>query len=546
MYLGVDVGGTHTDAVLVSEDFQTLGAAKAITRPQVLDSLNEVLSQLLAGHDPKKVQRLTVSTTLGLNSVLTGTAPPVSLMVTSGPGLDLEPADWGPLFKALPGSQDHRGQILDHLDYELAFQAAQELAKKADIMVVGAKFGPKNPALEETMLKAALAAGIPTVIAAAKLFGRLNFARRLGGAILNGAVLKLYEDFLGALQKALTARGLTSEICVLKADGGIMSLEEARVKPVLALAAGPAASLLGLWALAAKTPNEPEEDILMIDMGGTSSDLAILSRGQPLLTPEGLTLAGKPTLVRGLLTHSLALGGDTDLAWENGQIKPLAQRHGPALALDPENAEGRRPTLTDALNVLGLCQIGEVAISRRAFDKLTPGQPEKAAQLAVEAVLDKLSQALGEFLSVINGQPVYTISEFLVDWRLTPSRAVILGGPAATLAPLIAEKLNIPTQAPAEAATANALGAALAKPTTEAELYADTATGLLSVPTFGLKRQIGSRYDLDEAKAELLGILGSEAQITFAEIFNQVSDYGDSGRVMRVRAQTSPGLISQP
>ncbi|MDR1578690.1 MAG: hypothetical protein LBT86_10785 [Deltaproteobacteria bacterium] len=543
MYLGVDVGGTHTDAVLVSEGFKILTSAKAVTQPQVIDSLHAVLTQLLANRNHRDVKRLTVSTTLGLNSVLTGAAPPVGIMVTGGPGLELDPADWGPLFRALPGSQDHRGQVLASLDYPATLAVAQELAQKAETLVVGAKFGPKNPVLERTMAQAALAA-TTSVIAASRLFGRLNFARRLGGAVLNAAVQKLYENFLADLQKALLDHQLHGEVFVLKADGGVMSVEEAREKPVLALAAGPAASLLGLWALAETTTADPEQDILMIDIGGTSSDLAILSRGKPLLTPEGLTLANRPTLVRGLLTHSLALGGDTDLAYVDGQILPLAQRRGPALSLDPVNAPQRLPTLTDALNVLGLCQVGDVAISYQAFDKMTPGQAQKTARLAVDAVLDKLKRAFEEFLTTVNSQPVYTISEFLVDWRLNPTQAVILGGPAATLAQPLSETLQIPTVAPPEAATANALGAALAKPTTEAELYADTATGSLSVPTLNIQRSISSRYTLDEAKADLLAALGEEAQITFAEIFNQVSDYGDSGRVMRVRAQTAPGLIS--
>ncbi|MDR2142100.1 MAG: hypothetical protein LBR11_09995 [Deltaproteobacteria bacterium] len=549
MYLGVDVGGTHTDAVLVSTDLQILAAAKAVTRPRVIESLQEVLGQLLAGRDPQKVRRLTISTTLGLNSVLTGAAPPVGIMATGGPGLELDPAEWGPLFRALPGSQDHRGQVIEPLPYETALAAAQDLAQKTPILVVGAKFGPKNPALEQTMLRAAQTASPKgPVLAASSLFGRLNFARRLGGAVLNGAVQNLYESFLDDLQNALQDRGLAPEVFVLKADGGVMSVQEARAKPVLALAAGPAASLLGLWALVGAVDPEATEDILMIDIGGTSSDLALLSRGRPLLTPEGLTLAGRPTLVRGLLTHSLALGGDTDLVWEQGVVTPLPRRQGPALALDPAGAAGRPPTLTDALNVLSLCEVGDRAISRKALEKIAPGDPKQAAQAAVDAVIQKLKGALADFLATVNGQPVYTISEFLVDWRLNPSRAVLLGGPAATLAPLLTEALGLPTAAPPEAATANALGAALARPTVEAELYADTAAGVLSAPTLNLQRQIGHRYTLDEAKAELLAALAAqgqrEAQITQAEVFAQVSDYGESGQVIRVRAQTTPGLLT--
>jgi hypothetical protein len=113
------------------------------------------------------------------------------------------------------------------------------------------------------------------------------------------------------------------------------------------------------------------------------------------------------------------------------------------------------------------------------------------------------------------------------------------------MAPLISLALNLKTIAPSEAASANALGAALAKPTVEAELYADTAAKTLSIPTLNITRSIDSNYSLDDAQKELLSLLPGQVQITAAEIFNQVSDYGASGRVMRVRAQSTPGLISE-
>ncbi|MDR1086342.1 MAG: hypothetical protein LBP22_16170 [Deltaproteobacteria bacterium] len=546
MFLGVDVGGTHTDAVL-TDGQKTLAAAKAPTQARVISSLNAVLSELLNGADPKGIKRLTVSTTLGLNSVLTGTAPPVGIMVTGGPGLDLNPKDWGPLFRELPASQDHRGQVIKPLEYLTALSSARELAQKAETIVVASKFGPKNQTLEETMFKAALAAAPGPVMAASSLFGRLNFARRLGGTVLNGAVKKLYDLFLQDLEQSVRERGLTCPVWILKADGGVMDITQAKEKPVLALAAGPAASLLGLWALVSQNSRQSgrdeTEDILMIDMGGTSTDLAVFSQG-PLLTPEGLTLAGRPTLVRGLLTHSLALGGDTDLEPRGEEIVPVPQRRGPALALAEGGDPERPPTLTDALNVLGLADLGNKAVSEKAFEKIAPGRAQAKASQAVEAVLARLKEAKEEFIRALNRQPAYTISEFLVDRQLKPTKAVILGGPARTMAPLVSQALGLPTEAPPEAATANALGAALARPTREAELYADTAAGTMSIPTLNVSREIPARYTLDEAKNDLLAAMGDEAvQITQAEIFNQVSDYGASGRVIKVRAQSRPGLI---
>ncbi|MDR1486966.1 MAG: hydantoinase/oxoprolinase family protein [Deltaproteobacteria bacterium] len=547
VFLGVDVGGTHTDAVLLEESgagkVRVAATAKALTKERIIDGLNEVLGELLLKRKAKDVKRLTVSTTLGLNSVLTGTADKVGILATQGPGLELDPSDWGDLFRSLDGQQDHRGHVVKPLDPQAALQAAKELANlKVDAFVVASKFGPKNPQLEQSMFEACTAVHRGPVMAASRLFGGLNFPRRLAGAVLNAAVKRLYETFLTDLTQSACAQGLNCPIKILKADGGVMSMEAAREKPVLALAAGPAASLLGLWAL---TADDDQDDILMIDMGGTSTDLALFSRGRPLMTPIGLTLARRPTLVRGLLTRSIALGGDTDLEFKDGAPSIVARRRGPALAFAPKDLGQRPPTLTDAFNVLGLCALGDTEVSKKAFELVSPGQAVEMARRATEVALTTLKDAVDEFIRQVNQQPVYTISDYLVDWRLDPHQAIILGGPAHTMAPLVEKSLSIPTKAPEGAATANALGASLAKPTVEAELYADTEYGTLSVPTLNYYRNIDSRYRLENAKAELLKLMGGEQiSITAEESFNQLSDRGQSGKVIRVAAQSATGLIA--
>jgi N-methylhydantoinase A/oxoprolinase/acetone carboxylase beta subunit len=264
------------------------------------------------------------------------------------------------------------------------------------------------------------------------------------------------------------------------------------------------------------------------------------------MTTRGLTIAGRPTLVKGLLTRSIALGGDTDLAFENGRLTPMPRRQGPALSLDPDSLGQRPPTLTDALNVLGRCSLGDPAVSRRAFELLLPGRAEELALQGLEAVLGKLADEAKRFIEDINQQPLYTIHDFVVDWRLDPKQVVFLGGPAETLAPLAEKALERSTMAPAGASTANALGAALAKPTIEAELYADTDHGLMSVPTLGQQRKISSSYDLETAESDLLNIMGrsQDLKITSKECFSQFHEYGRAGKVIKVTAQSSPGLVA--
>ncbi|MDR2338630.1 MAG: hypothetical protein LBF40_00595 [Deltaproteobacteria bacterium] len=551
MYLGIDVGGTHTDAVVLSEGQEVLAHAKAVTRDPVIGGLREALQglskevPLKAGAKGGGIRRLTVSTTLGLNSVLTGTAGPVGVLATSGPGLDIEGGPYGPLFRLIKGSQDHRGKALAPIDPAEAKEAAAGFAKKgAKAIVCASKFGPKNQELEEGMARAAREAFQGPVMLASSLFGGLNFKRRLNSAYLNALVHGIYRSFLADLANVLEEFGLTCETLLLKSDGGVMDLGEARRLPVLALAAGPAASLLGLWHLRGEAPF----DTLMADMGGTSTDLAVISQGQPLLTPEGLRIAGLDTLVRGLLTRSMALGGDTDIAYEDRRFRPLPVRRGPALALEPASAPGRLPTLTDATNVLGLSSLGDTEVSAQAFRKLEPDKdPKELALLACEAVLGVLSGSASAFLSEINQRPAYTISELLLERRIEPRDVVFLGGPAGSIRALGEKSLGLPAEAPPEASYANALGAALAKPTIAAELYADTALSIMTIPVYGVRRAVGRDYRLDRAEADLLEAMGGgdDLQVTLRESFNQLGDYGRSGRVIRVRAQSAPGLISR-
>ncbi|MDR0354615.1 MAG: hypothetical protein LBJ64_02610, partial [Deltaproteobacteria bacterium] len=255
LLIGVDVGGTHTDAVLLEQKNKAAGvvpldAAKAKTGARTIESLSRVLGELLTKDRASKLARLTVSSTLGLNSLLTGTADAVGVMTTGGPGLDLDPEPFGSLYEALSAMQDHRGHVIKSLEPSLARERANSLvAGGAATMVVGSKFGPKNPALEEIMLQAAREVCPGPVMAASALFGGLNFPRRLGGAVLNAAVKRFYDEFIDDLSETALKLGLSCPIWILKADGGVMSLEAARERPVLALTAGPAASLLGLWAL---------------------------------------------------------------------------------------------------------------------------------------------------------------------------------------------------------------------------------------------------------------------------------------------------------
>lgn len=580
MLAGLDVGGTHTDAVLVEASTgRCLAVAKAATRdhdvlPGMLEALEGLFSGANAGNNPRAVRRLTVSTTLGLNALLTGNTEPVGMLVVPGPGID-PVLFWGPdpLFQVLPGAQDHRGRIVAAPDPEAVDQAfAAFRANNAKALGIVCKFSPKNPELELALAEAAARVFGPDmpVVLGASCGGSLNFPRRMHTVWCNAALATVSRAFIHSLTEAVRALGFSCPLAVLKADAGSFSAKTAALDPAGTMGSGPAASLLGVWALArradaAKTAAQKEKesgDRVMIDMGGTSTDIALLAGGQPLLAGQGLTAAGRPTLIRTLWTTSLALGGDSSLRLQEGQLRIGPDRSGPALSLDQDASPpfARPATLTDALNVLGLTELGNTATSRAALEALAAspdcpsearGNPGVLAGLFVDAALEHIREEIASLLEKVNAQPVYTIRELLVSEPLAPRSVVFIGGPAQALAGPAEKALGLPVNAPEESAFANALGAALARPTKAAELYADTLLGRMTIPDFGVEKSIGKGYRLEDAKADMQAAFASarddpadasEIQIVFAESFAMLDDRGGRGRTLRLRAQRAAGL----
>jgi hypothetical protein len=155
---------------------------------------------------------------------------------------------------------------------------------------------------------------------------------------------------------------------------------------------------------------------------------------------------------------------------------------------------------------------------------------------------------------MVNNRPVYTLNAVRLTRPLKPTGAALLGGPAPALAGPLEKALDLPVSVPPEAAVANAVGAARSRPSVRAELYADTALGLMNIPGLGLSRAIDRGYQLAEAEKELLAALdaavGGQAgagppQIVEAESFNQLSGYGRADKIFRLMAQTAPGVMGR-
>lgn len=551
MRIGIDIGGTHTDGVLVDGE-RLLAAAKTPTHhSNLLESINQILLAVLEGQDPAAVRVLNLGTTLSTNAIATGNVDPVGMLISGGPGIDPQHYRIGEHFHAIPGSMDHLGNETKRLDAS-ALQGAIEQCQQAGIRhyAVAAKFSVRNPVHENQMWQA-LADHADCVACGHRLSGHLNFGRRVYTAYYNAAVWSIFYRFATALHASLKGFQLQAEVNILKADGGTIPLRRALDMPVQSIFSGPAASVMGILAT-----TKTDTDMLMVDIGGTTSDVALFAAGHPLLEREGIAIADHPTLVRAIQVESIAIGGDSCITVaDNGTVQTGPQRLGPSMAVN-----GPAPTFMDACNVLGRAAFGDKEKSRQGMEALASAHGlavEQLARAAVDAALDHLCAGIAHMIDRINAKPVYTIHEILENRTIIPEKIVVIGGPAEVFQQLLSTRMHIPVEVGPLASVSNALGAALTRNTSHLSLTADTSRGKMAVPDLDVFHSINRTFSLDDAIKEAKKLLvedqaasgvkveESDIQITQADAFAMVEGGYRSGQNIRVVAQVQPAVIGQ-
>ncbi|MDD4701366.1 MAG: hydantoinase/oxoprolinase family protein [Desulfovibrio sp.] len=528
-----------------------------------------------------RASRVTLGATLAVNALVQDKADAVGLVLSAGPGLDPRRFALGEHVCVVPGGLDHRGTEISPLMTDaLENQAARWREEGIAAVACVGKFSPRNPAHEQRMAQAvsrgvetsargsakAAAADAPCITLGHRLSGRLNFPRRIATAYFNAAVQRLHARFLDAVENALAKAGVRAAVRLLKADGGAVPLSLSRLEPVQSILSGPAASVMGTLALCAAAR---KGCALLLDIGGTTTDMALVVEGSPVVDRDGMILQGRRTLVRTLASVSIGVGGDSQLTVNGHGAEAFVgvgpERQGPAMAFG-----GSCPTLLDALNALhsfwqnekvrpvaarpyGLA--GDVSASLSGLQALARHcglEPQILARRAVEDALKQISRAAKDLVAGINAQPIYTLAGLRALQEAHPARAWLVGGPAACIGPHLAEALGMPVDCPPHTAVANAVGAALTLPTDALEVYAETGCGLLRAPALDLAENIRRGFSLEalgQRARELLlqrleqaGADDASVEITEAESFATLEENGFGSKDMRVSCQAVPGL----
>lgn len=545
MLLGIDVGGTFTDAVIIEEG-RFLAQAKAPTlHKNLLDGVLSALDQVLTGLDAHRLKRVALSTTIVTNALVEGKTERVGLFLLPGPGMDISSLVPEKPY-ILSGYIDHRGRETARPDEGEVAKICRELSG-VKVFAVAGKFAVRNPGHEKAVADWVQRQSQPDIVTTgAAVSGALNFLRRVNSAYFNSAVWRHFGLFAAAVRQAMIKRGINAPLYVLKADGGTMPLTAAELMPVEAVFTGPAASVLGVMALAV-----PGGEAVSLDIGGTTTDIALWRDGIPLFAGRGAKIAGYPTAVRSFWLQSVGVGGDSLVRREAGKLTVGPMRLGPAMAVG-----GPAPTVADAMIVAGLASFGNAAQADLAMCQIADVDetPAVAAKNVLAAAADKIFATVVQMIADQIAEPVYKVEDVVHGLHPNPDSVIGVGGAAAALAPLVAERLGINCVVPAEAAVANAIGAAVARPTLEVTLRADTDQGYYTIAEMGVKESLPQRrFGLSDARelaarhlalrATQAGIPVTAVETVFAEEFNLVRGFNTTGKIITCRLQIKPGVF---
>jgi len=335
--LGIDAGGTYTDAVIY--DFpgdSVLAKAKApTTRWDFTIGIEQALDQL-PEDALRRVGLVSVSTTLATNAIVEGRGQKVGLLVLPPYGL-FDDADIPHAPKAtLSGMLEITGEEREPLDEDQIRRTAREFADQRHVaaFAVSGFAGAVNPAHELAVKRIVVdETGLP-VTCGHELSGMLNFRARALTAVLNASIIGNLARFLRETEEALRRREIDAPVMVVKGDGSLMSARTARERPVETAYSGPAASVAGARYLT------NEKNATVIDIGGTTTDTAALTDGAVRTCEEGSRIGGWKTHVHALDMRTVGLGGDSVIALSKRELAVGPARVAPVAWMGAECGDG--------------------------------------------------------------------------------------------------------------------------------------------------------------------------------------------------------------
>jgi len=330
--LGIDTGGTFTDAVLLGPDRQVLASAKSLTTRFDLaigigGALDQLPSEWLA-----RVDLVSLSTTLTTNSVVEGKGSPVCVLLAGYDAAQIKASGLVELLGseaivALAGGHDAGGAALAPLDEAAARAAILQHAPRVSAFAISASFGVRNPAHELQLRAWVEELCDKPVTCGHELASSLGAPRRALTVALNARMVSHVKQLIDSVRVTLAARAIDAPLMIVKGDGSLINVESALRRPVGTVLSGPAASVLGACALSG------HPDAIVADMGGTTTDIAVVRGGQPELSVDGAMVGQWRPMVEAVKIYAIGLGGDSEVRFGGGEGLVIGPRRVVPLSL---------------------------------------------------------------------------------------------------------------------------------------------------------------------------------------------------------------------
>lgn len=313
--LGVDTGGTYTDAVILRGEEEVIASAKALTtRHDLAEGIGAAVRAALAQAqiDVTQIGLTSLSTTLATNALVEDQGARVALVTI---GFETDEMERGGLAAALKGDpvlhlrggHDHSGNEAEPLDLGALDAFLRDVDPGVTAFAVAGRFATRNPAHEVAVAaRVTEATGLPATTSH-ELSARLGGPKRALTAVLNARLIGMIDRLIGRAQDVLADLGITAPLMVVRGDGALMSAAAARRHPIETILSGPAASIVGAqWLTGAHTA-------LVSDIGGTTTDIALLRDGRPAIDPDGAQVGPFRTMVEAVAMRTSGLGGDSQV-----------------------------------------------------------------------------------------------------------------------------------------------------------------------------------------------------------------------------------------
>lgn len=316
--LGIDAGGTYTDAVLVRDsDGEVLESSKALTTyPDPLPGMRNAIDRLSSKY-LRDIKIVSLSTTLSTNTILEDTGFPVGLIMVGDYVIpeNLPTEHW----IVVAGGHNSDGEELKALDLSSVKAFALDVKDKVSAFAVSSYFSTRNPEHELEVKKVVKELTGHPVVCGHELSQDLGAYERAITAFLNAQLIPVTHRFIRSIIEECKSRGINANLLMLKCDGSVVGIEEALEKPIETIFSGPAASLVGASHLSKL------ETCVVIDVGGTSTDVAMIKNGLPELSNTGAVVGGWKTRVKAIRMETSATGGDSHI-WVKGDRIHLGPR----------------------------------------------------------------------------------------------------------------------------------------------------------------------------------------------------------------------------